>query len=150
MGVLDNLEDRLRAKFGTAGQTNAAARGALELISDLDQGLDTLALRFREAGLKDRVDSWVAKGRNLPVTAAEVKAALGPEVERYALKAQLTTEAAAARIAEILPEIVDKLTPEGAMPKIEEVRTSLRHLVAKWTGKDDDVPNVSDRKDHRP
>ena len=137
MGIFDDLETSLRAKFGAAGENNAAARGALEMISHFDQGLDTLALKFREAGLKDRVDSWVAKGRNLPVTAAEVKEALGPDLEMYALKAQLTVEAAAAKIAEVMPELVDKLTPDGVMPKVDELRKGLGQLVDRFKGKGD-------------
>ena len=43
--------------------------------------------RFEQAGLKEQAQSWIAKGKNLPVTAAQVKAALGPELERLAQKA---------------------------------------------------------------
>jgi uncharacterized protein YidB (DUF937 family) len=90
---------------------------------------------FPAAALPRR--SWVAKGRNLPVTAAEIKEALGPDLEMYALKAQLTVEAAAARIAEVMPELVDKLTPDGAMPKVDELRKGLGQLVDRFKGKGD-------------
>lgn len=138
MSIFDDLEKSLRAKLGATAEANAAARGALDVLGGLDQGFDTLQARFREAGLKDRVDSWVAKGRNLPVTAAEVKAALGPEVDRYALKAQLTVEEAASRLAAALPELVDKLTPDGAQPKLDELKRSLGQVKDRLSGKSGD------------
>jgi uncharacterized protein YidB (DUF937 family) len=131
MGIFDQIEAKLRARFGASAPTNALARGTLEMIGGLDQGLETLALKFREAGLKQQVDSWVAKGKNLPVTAAQVKTALGPELEKIARRADMTIDAAAAKVAQVIPGIVDKLTPGGMTIKGEELKQSVDRLAAK-------------------
>ncbi len=135
MGVFDQIEAKLRARFGASAETSAVARNTLEMIESLDEGLDTLALKFREAGLKDQVDSWVAKGKNLPVTAAQVKAALGPEkLKAMADRLGTDIDAAAERMAAALPDLVDQLTPDGLMPKVAEFKQGARNLVAKLRG----------------
>jgi uncharacterized protein YidB (DUF937 family) len=101
------------------------------MIGGLDQGLETLALKFREAGLKQQIDSWVAKGKNLPVTAAQVRTALGPELEKIARKADMTVDVAAAKVAQVMPQIVDKLTPDGVMTKGEELKQVVGRMSAK-------------------
>ncbi len=135
MSIFDDLAGKLQEKFGPGAETNKAAAQALKLIEGMDNGLDGLVLKFEQAGLKEQAQSWVAKGRNLPVTAAQVKAALGPELEKFAQKADLTVDAAAARFAEMMPVIVDKLTPDGVAPKVAELKQNLGRLADKLTGK---------------
>ena len=68
--------------------------------------------------------------------AAQVKAALGPELEKVAHKADMTADAAGAKFAEIMPELVDKLTPDGIVPKVAELRQNVGQLAAKLTHKE--------------
>lgn len=135
MSIFDDLAGKLQEKFGPGAETNKAAAQALKLIEGMDNGLDGLVLKFEQAGLREQAQSWVAKGRNLPVTAAQVKAALGPELEKFAQKADLTVDAAAARFAEMMPVIVDKLTPDGVAPKVAELKQNLGRLADKLSGR---------------
>ena len=136
MGILDELSAKLRSRFGAGAEGNKAAAQALRLIEGMDDGLDGLVRKFEQAGLKEHAQSWISKGKNLPVTAAQVKAALGPELEKYARKADLTVDAAAAKLAEVMPDLVDKLTPDGVAPRVEELKQNVGRLVARLTGKD--------------
>jgi len=61
--------------------------------------------------------SWVSKGANLPISEQQVKATLGSDaVAGIASKLGTTPEVAAAKLAGVLPEVVDKLTPDCAVP----------------------------------
>ncbi len=140
MSLLDDLSTKLQAKYGVGAEGNKVAAQTLKLIEGLDNGMDGLVAKFEQAGLKAQAQSWVSKGKNLPVTAAQMKAALGPELEKYAQKANMTVDAAAAKFAEIMPEIVDKLTPDGVAPKVAELKQNVGQLVAKLTRKDTPPP----------
>jgi len=135
MSVFDDLAAKLQQKYGPGAEGNKAAAQTLHLIQGLDNGLDGLVQKFERAGLKEQAQSWVAKGKNLPVTAAQLKAALGPELEAIARKADMTVDAAAAKIAAVMPEIVDKLTPDGVAPKVEELKHGIGRIVSRITGK---------------
>ena len=135
MSVFDEIEAKVRARFGASAETSKVARVTLEMIGGLDEGLDTLSQKFRDAGLKEQVESWVAKGKNLPVTAAQVKAALGPEkLKAMADQMGKDVETAAKEIAASLPELVDQLTPDGLAPKVAELKQGAKSLVSKLKG----------------
>ncbi len=135
MGIFDDLASKLEGKFGPGAEGNKTAAQALKLIEGMDDGLDGLVAKFEKAGLKEQAQSWVAKGKNLPVTAAQVKTALGPELEKIAQKTGMTVDAAAAKFAEVMPDVVDKLTPDGVAPKVAELKQNLGRVVGKLTGK---------------
>lgn len=135
MSIFDDLAGKLQEKYGPGAAGNKAAAQTLKLIEGMDNGLDGLVLKFEQAGLKEQARSWVAKGRNLPVTAAQVKAALGPELEKFAQTADMTVDAAAAKIAEVMPVIVDKLTPDGMAPKVADLKYNLGRLADKLSGR---------------
>ena len=135
MSIFDDLAGKLQEKYGPGAEGNKTAAQALKLIAGMENGLDGLVAKFEQAGLREQAQSWIAKGRNLPVTAAQMKAALGPELEKFAQKADLTVDAAAAKFAEVMPLIVDKLTPDGMAPKAAELKQQLGRLADKLAGK---------------
>ena len=80
-------------------------------------GLGGLVQRFQSAGLGDEVDSWIGVGSNLPVSAAQIKAVLGDGPLRIlAEHAGLDEDDAAAHLSVLLPQMIDKLTPQGQLP----------------------------------
>jgi uncharacterized protein YidB (DUF937 family) len=68
-------------------------------------------------GLGNLAQSWVGKGANLPIDTSQVKAILGSDaVAGVASKLGITQEAAATKLAAVLPQVIDKLTPDGVVP----------------------------------
>jgi uncharacterized protein YidB (DUF937 family) len=112
------------------GQVGGAAEGggdahktlANELIGmmsggGVSKGLGGLVDMFNQKGLGDVVSSWIATGKNLPVTADQVQAVLGSaQVQALAAKAGIDPQRASQVIAQILPHLVDRATPNGQMP----------------------------------
>lgn len=81
-------------------------------------GLDGLLKKFQSGGLGDVVASWVGTGENLPVSAQQIQAVLGSEqVAAIASKLGVDPQQVASQIAQVLPGLVSKLTPNGQMPE---------------------------------
>ena len=70
----------------------------------------------------EQAKSWVGTGENARVSAADVDQALSPaEIDQVAQKLGVSREQAAGVLAEILPGVVDAVTPSGQVPSAEEL-----------------------------
>jgi uncharacterized protein YidB (DUF937 family) len=73
---------------------------------------------FEKNGLGATVQSWVGSGPNQPISPDEVHKVLGPELlQRLSEKSGLSVQDLAQKLSHRLPEAVDKLTPDGTVPK---------------------------------
>lgn len=109
------LGSMLGAIGGGAGG-NTAAIGAVMALVQGQGGLAGILEKFKTAGLSDIVASWVGKGPNLPVSPAQVQKVFGDAaIGDVAKKMGVAAPAASASIATMLPELVNKLTPKGAV-----------------------------------
>jgi len=81
-------------------------------------GLAGLQDLFRKSGLSEHVDSWIGTGDNKPVSADQIKQAMGASghLSQLAQAAGVTEQQAANHLSELLPDIVNKLTPQGSIP----------------------------------
>jgi uncharacterized protein YidB (DUF937 family) len=115
MGVLDNLENMAEAKV--AG-SNPAAAGILEMIQNHPGGLNGLVQAFHQNGLGGLVNSWVSTGQNQAATSDQIQQVLGSgQVQALAQRLGISPEVAASTVAQLLPTVVDKLTPNGSVPE---------------------------------
>ncbi len=117
MGLLDSV---MGAVMGQVQQQGGVAAVLGELLANDGQGggLRGLVEKFNEAGLGDVVGSWIGKGENLPVSADQLKEVLGGDLLGK-LAGQLGVDPAQAsgQLADLLPGLVDKLTPQGVAPE---------------------------------
>lgn len=101
---------------GASPEATASIGGLAQAIQD-EGGLDALVGKLQAAGLGGNVDSWVSGGPNQPVDPAALGAALGDdEVNRLAGSSGLDVAALLPLLAAFLPQIIDMLTPDGAVP----------------------------------
>ena len=128
MGLLDQLAgDVLGSLAGGQGQPQAAGGGQamlLQLVMGLLQsnqgGLGALLARLNEAGLGEQVASWIGKGQNLPVSAEQISQAFGGAgLGDMAALLGMSGDQLAGKVAELLPQVVDGLTPDGQLPSAE-------------------------------
>ena len=83
------------------------------------QGLNQLSELFAAKGMGDVFRSWVGKGANLPISADQIKAALGSEqLEDLAKKAGIDVSQVTSLLSHLLPSLVDKLTPHGLLEEV--------------------------------
>jgi uncharacterized protein YidB (DUF937 family) len=79
-------------------------------------GLGDLVDSFRKNGLGEKADSWVSTGQNQPVSEPEVAQGIDTSVlDGLAQQTGLSREELLKRLAQVLPEMVDKMTPAGRL-----------------------------------
>ena len=132
MGILDDVVGKVKAAAGgSGGEPSSLADWVLGLLSGAGPGggLQGLIQSFQSKGLGDIVSSWVGTGRNLPISGEELKTGLGADlIGQLASKAGLSADVATSKLTEILPILVDKLTPEGNVPESGLLRQGLDFL----------------------
>jgi uncharacterized protein YidB (DUF937 family) len=79
-------------------------------------GLKSMMAQFSDSGLGDKVQSWLKPGDNEGVSPDEIKNAIGDDVDQVAREAGVDRDEAAEEMSKALPEVVDKLTPNGEVP----------------------------------
>jgi uncharacterized protein YidB (DUF937 family) len=110
-------------------EASAAEEKAIAGLLGEGGGLSGLLDDLGAGGLGDLAQSWIGKGKNLPVDADQITAALKSEqVAAVASKLGISKEAAAAKIADILPRIIDKVTPDGLVPDPQAIAGKLGGL----------------------
>jgi len=109
MGMLDGL---LGGVVG--GEMATVVNGLIEKHG----GVQGIIAQMEQQGLGNTVRSWVGNGPNLPISADQVHQALGSDtVKAMAAKIGLTPEDLTAKLSQILPGVIDKLTPGGVVAK---------------------------------
>lgn len=85
-------------------------------------GLGSLLDKLRKGGLGEAADSWVKTGPNKPVQKGELGSAIGQmTISEIARQAGTTEEDIAEILTQVLPQLVDNLTPEGKVPTQQDV-----------------------------
>ena len=80
-------------------------------------GLGGLMAKFQNAGLGDVAKSWVGNGQNEPISGDQLTNVLGEdEMAGFAEQAGMSQGDAASQLSNILPGLIDKLTPNGNAP----------------------------------
>ena len=68
------------------------------------------------------INSWIGVGQNQPVSPGQLGSALGPSIiKMLAQKSGLSEEDLTKQLSQILPGVVDKLTPNGRVPTAAEL-----------------------------
>ncbi len=124
MGLLDSV---LGAVMGGTQQSGGAGGnlGALlpvitSMLSNDGQqgGLGGLMDKFNQAGMGDVIGSWVGKGENAPISGDQLSQVLGSgAIGDIAAKLGMSNGEAGGALAQMLPGIIDKLTPQGQAPE---------------------------------
>ena len=117
MGLFDNIAGKVIGKLGADDSQGAMLQAALKLFNE-HGGLNGILEKFRANGLAAEADSWVGTGPNLPLMPAQVVQALGqPMLDDIAGKVGLPSAEVGSKLAEYLPRVIDKLTPDGTVPR---------------------------------
>jgi uncharacterized protein YidB (DUF937 family) len=75
-----------------------------------------LVAALEKGGLGPQVQSWLGDGKNLPITADQLKAVLGnTQVQEFARHMGLPVDETLKLLAQYLPGIIDKASPNGTL-----------------------------------
>jgi uncharacterized protein YidB (DUF937 family) len=109
MGLLDGL---------LGGAVGAEMVTVVNGLIEKHGGVQGIVAQLEQQGLGGTVRSWVGTGANQPITADQVHQAFGSDtVKELAAKVGMTPQDLAAKLSQILPGAIDKLTPGGVAAK---------------------------------
>jgi len=130
MGLLDGLLGNLMGSYlGGTQERNPVSSGsqmqggnlllqiALMMLQQ-NGGLEGVLGKFRQGGLAQQADSWVSTGQNMEVSGDQVQQVFGPStISDLASKLGIPAGQAGLVMAQILPELINQLTPQGQVPE---------------------------------
>lgn len=150
MGLLDGLignvigsmlggnqgQNPLGAVLAGLGGGSQGQGGSLLLqvaLSMLQQngGLDGVLNKFRQGGLAQQADSWVSTGQNMNISGDQLQQVLGSStISDLASRLGMSPDQAGSSMAQLLPNVIDQLTPQGQVPENgnEEIAQGLSML----------------------
>src|ERR1700741_18200 len=129
MGLLDSVMGAMSGKTGEGGSANALI-GMIGSVIQQNGGLQGLANKFSQSGGADAFASWVGTGQNQSVSGNQIQQALGSEqVRALAAKMGIDPAQASTLLAQYLPKVVDKLTPQGQIDPNANHQQALASLV---------------------
>jgi uncharacterized protein YidB (DUF937 family) len=131
MGLLDSLIGAAAGSLGSGNQTqgNSGVGGMggidpqvlLSIVGTLlnnSGGLSGILSKLQQNGMGDAAASWVGAGQNQPVSPDALGGALGPDLMgMIANQLGSSQQQAAGTMADLLPGLIDKLTPQGQVPE---------------------------------
>ncbi|MBN1396618.1 MAG: DUF937 domain-containing protein [Bacteroidetes bacterium] len=116
MGLLDSLFGKV---LGGGKQQSNLVNELMGLLNNQQiGGISGLVEKLSAKGLGDVVNSWISTGKNMPVSPQQIQNALGSDtISQIAAKLGVNTDKASKQVSNMLPQIVDRLTPGGKMPE---------------------------------
>ena len=119
MGLLDSLVGMLGGEKAGEAASGALVQHISELLSSNASGggLSGLVQSFERAGLGNVIGSWISRGQNLPISPEQLQQVLGAgRISQIAKSLGLQNDQVAAQLSQLLPHVVDRLTPNGQIP----------------------------------
>lgn len=134
---MSGILGQLGSLFG--GNAQASAGGLLSQVINAAGGPAGIMQKFQQAGLGDKVQSWVGTGHNLPVSAQQIAQVFPPaQLDAWAQQHGLPAGVASGILAQFLPHAVDASTPDGTVPPAGSTRTGpnidFASLIGRLTG----------------
>ncbi len=117
--------DEILGRLG-GGQGGGVAGGQMPggglLGGLLSGGLGDLLEQFQGAGKGEAANSWIGTGQNQPIAPHELSQVITPEqMEFLTQRTGLARGELLAGLSEQLPQLVDRLTPDGRLPTADEI-----------------------------
>jgi uncharacterized protein YidB (DUF937 family) len=125
MSLFSNLVEAVLSGFGNPDSPQAKiAQTVLERFQANDGGgLNAVVQQLEANGLGEVVHSWIGTGKNQPITPGQLESALGSDwLQQIAARVGVSPDVISAHLSEILPKIIDRLTPAGELPQPAQTR----------------------------
>ena len=143
MDILNQLAKQTKSSKTTKSSKSAAGGG--DILSQLTNfsslvgplmallgngGLQSLLEKMKELGLGDKADSWVGTGPSKSITPTQTKKVLGPDkVKQLADQTGMPENQLLQGLSQVLPGVVNHLTPDGSVPGLGQIESALGGLL---------------------
>lgn len=138
MGLLDQLAGQVLGGMagGQGGGQNMQGM-LLQLVMGMIQnqpgGLGGLLGKFQQAGLAEQANSWVSTGQNLPISDNQLENVLGAsEIDAIASRLGISHGDASGALANLLPGVIDQLTPQGRVTEGDALQGGIAALAKSF------------------
>ena len=140
--VLGMLANRGNAPQGGLGQGRGGG-GLGDLLGGMfgggaaggAGGLGDLLQRFQQAGYGDQAQSWVSTGQNQPISPDVIGQIFGTGgLSQIARQAGLSEQETSEGLSQLLPDVVDHITPGGQVPDLDQLSASVEALARQFRG----------------
>ncbi len=122
LGGLGGMLGNLGASTGQGGMGGVSGMG----------GLGALIEQFTHKGYGQHASSWVGTGPNEALPPQAVSDVFGEEqLAQIAQQAGVSTDDARNGMSELLPDLVDHFTPEGKVPNLDSMSSSVDDFVRR-------------------
>jgi uncharacterized protein YidB (DUF937 family) len=116
MGLLDSLLGSMMGG-GAQGQGQSPLLAAAMQIIQQNGGLPGIISKFQQGGYGQHMDSWVGTGANMPISGNQLQEVLGSgSIGQIAQQLGLSHGDASSGLAQVLPQLIDGMTPKGQVP----------------------------------
>ena len=89
-------------------------------------GLGGLLEQLQRSGFGEQADSWISRGANKPISPEAMSQIFGKDgLESISRQAGISPDAASHALSQLLPEVVDRMTPDGAVPDPDALANSV-------------------------
>jgi len=120
------LGDILGQVLGGAAGGRGAAGG----------GLGGILAQLQQAGFGEQADSWVGSGANKPIPPDAMSQIFGQDgLQQISRHAGLSEEETSRGLSQLLPEVVDRVTPSGQVPDFDSLSRSVDDLARQFGGR---------------
>jgi uncharacterized protein YidB (DUF937 family) len=135
MGLLDGLLGQVMGGMMGGGQTQipgqtpmpgqsqvpGQAQSPLLMIAlqmmQQNGGLQGMLGKLQQAGFGQQAQSWIGTGQNMPIDGGALSQILGHgQLGQIAQQLGVSQEEASGSLAQMLPQVVDQMTPQGQIP----------------------------------
>ncbi|TGL37641.1 YidB family protein [Leptospira perdikensis] len=114
-------------------QNNPQVVSGIQKIIEENGGVSGIVQKFKDKGFVEAASSWVGTGDNVNIGASDVIKVLGSDsIQELAKKVGLDSEATAGLIGNLLPVVIDKLSPDGKEPG-GDITSQLSSLASLFT-----------------
>jgi uncharacterized protein YidB (DUF937 family) len=136
MSLLDGIAAVADSLLSGSDKQKQLMSAALSRISDpATGGLLGLVNTLRQLGLDDVVSSWISTGENKPISSEQVQNALGEgQINQMAQNMGVSHQEVSTGLAGLLPQLIDKLTPDGKLPEGSVLDQGLELLKKRFLG----------------
>ena len=113
------LQGALQGLAGNQAGSNPLLQIAAAMLSNNSQfgGLQGLIQQFQRSGFDSQMNSWISTGQNLPISPDQLTQVLGAgRMQQMAQQVGMDQEAFGGQLSQLLPQMVDRLTPQGQAP----------------------------------
>lgn len=116
-GIVGNVLGALQGKNGDGVQLDALGQALNGALANTQFGsLDGVLNQLQSSGLGAQVASWLGQGSNLPISADDLRSALGNEqLQTIGTQLGIPMDQVGELLAKVLPPTVDKLSPDGTL-----------------------------------